>query len=264
MDIRRCIAAAAAAFFASAAHAGSYTDIWFDPQQPGWGVSIVHQDENAFATLFLYGPDGRPTWYVASDAHAIAFSGIDGSPLFHGTLYKTEGSWFGAPFDAARSRTTPVGELYLEARGKDRIRLEYTADGVSGARIIQRFSFEQPIVSGGFEAQWRLQQARAGQRIGILLLNGELLMQFLDGQAEVTVLDQFGRTCVLRGPYTLAGKLVNASGTYSCNKGETLAGTFALSDVEATAHGVTGFLRLEGDGLVQAGTFAGAAWVSRP
>ena len=263
MPFRQCIAALAA-FFGLAAHAGSYTDIWFDPQQPGWGVSIVHQDDNAFATLFVYGPDGRPTWYVSPDAHAIAFSGIDGSPLFRGTLYKTEGSAFGAPFDAARSRTTPVGDFYLEVRAKNRILLEYTVDGVSGSRLIQRFSFEQPIVSGGFEAQWRLQQTRSGQRIGLLLLNGELSMQFLDGQAEITLLDQFGRTCSLRGPYTLSGKLVGASGTYSCNKGETLAGTFTMTDIEATAHGVTGFLRMEGDGLLQAGTFAGAAWVSRP
>ena len=263
MALRRFIAALAA-FAALAAQAGSYTDIWFNASEPGWGVSIVHHEDNAFATLFVYGPDGKPTWYVSPDAHAIAFSGLDGSPTFRGGLYKTEGSSVGAPFDAAKSRSTPVGDFFIEVLGKDRIRLEYTIDGVTGTKEIERFSFEQPITSGGFEATFRLRQARDARVIGILLLNGELLMQFTGGQAEITILDQLGRTCVLRGSYATAGKLVNASGTYSCNTGETLTGTFQATDIEATTHGVTGFLKMDGDGLSQSGTFGGAAWVSRP
>ncbi len=49
-----------------------YTDLWWNPQENGWGMNVVQQGETAFITLFVYGPDDKPTWYVASAAQVFA------------------------------------------------------------------------------------------------------------------------------------------------------------------------------------------------
>jgi hypothetical protein len=52
------------------AGASDYTDIWFNPSEQstaggGWGVNVVQSDAFLFLTFFVYGPDNKPTWYVA-------------------------------------------------------------------------------------------------------------------------------------------------------------------------------------------------------
>ena len=44
-----------------------FSDLWFNPAESGWGVNLNHQMDVIFATLFVYGPDGKAKWYVASD-----------------------------------------------------------------------------------------------------------------------------------------------------------------------------------------------------
>jgi len=43
------------------------------PGEDGWGMNIAQQGDTLFATVFVYGSDRRPTWYVAS---SITYSGI--------------------------------------------------------------------------------------------------------------------------------------------------------------------------------------------
>ena len=64
------------------------SDIWWVHTESGWGIQFVQNDNTIFATLFVYGPDGQPTWYSAT-------LGYQGSLTWSGTLYKTTGPWFG-------------------------------------------------------------------------------------------------------------------------------------------------------------------------
>jgi hypothetical protein len=91
MPFRNILAALVAAASLHAA-AGEYTDLWWNPQESGWGANIVQQGETAFVTLFVYGPDGEPTWYVAPAARTFAFD-ASGRPALRGTLYRTKGPW---------------------------------------------------------------------------------------------------------------------------------------------------------------------------
>ena len=83
------------------AFAANLSDLWWNPQESGWGANIVQQGEKAFVTLFVYGPDGEPTWLVSPDAAVRGYS-AQGLPWFEGTLYRVRGSWFGGAFDATR------------------------------------------------------------------------------------------------------------------------------------------------------------------
>ena len=79
MPIRILLALALAAnafdAFATPQHQ-NMTDMWFNPAESGWGLNLIHQGDTLFATLFVYGPDGQPRWYVAS-----SLVGGDDGPL---------------------------------------------------------------------------------------------------------------------------------------------------------------------------------------
>ena len=75
--------------FATTVHAGQYSDLWFNPAESGWGVNVVQQAETAFVTLFAYGQDGKPVWYVAPSANIVAFAST--GPIFSGRQLQTIG-----------------------------------------------------------------------------------------------------------------------------------------------------------------------------
>jgi hypothetical protein len=260
-NLKTAFAAALAFFAAFAAHAGTFSDIWFNPQEPGWGVSIVQQSDTAFVTLYVYGPDGKPTWYVATEARITAY-GAGALPLFAGTLYRTEGSWHAGPYDPARAKLVAVGEVQLETLAKDRMRVHYTVDGVSLAKEITRFGFSQPIELGNYVAQFNLRQARAGAPFGMLYVQADMLVHFdsQTGRGYVRADDQLGRRCEYRGPYQLTGKLIRFSGDFTCSSGDAQAGSFEMTDVEVTANGITGYLRATSGTHTQYGRFAALLW----
>jgi hypothetical protein len=41
------------------------SDMWWNPDESGWGVNVIMQKDVAFATFFLYDTARNPTWYVA-------------------------------------------------------------------------------------------------------------------------------------------------------------------------------------------------------
>ena len=82
----------------------SYSDLWWNPAESGWGINLNQQGDIIFATWFTYGDGGRNEWYVMSNASKQA----DGS--FKGDIYQTTG----VPFaqingQAARQGLATVG-----------------------------------------------------------------------------------------------------------------------------------------------------------
>ena len=58
------------------------SDLYWIHTESGWGIQIVQGMNTIFATLFVYGADGQPTWYVATLVTTAPFN-------WSGTLYKT-------------------------------------------------------------------------------------------------------------------------------------------------------------------------------
>jgi len=254
--------ASLAACAALGAHA-NYTDLWYNPQESGWGVNVVQQLETAFVTLFVYGPDGEPTWYVASDAPVVAY--MPGAlPLFSGTLYRTRGPWHGGPFDPSRVEITPVGTVWLEALAKDRMRVTYRVQGMEVVREVVRQTWQVPIAGANYAASFNLRQAPvpSGTPFGTLRFQADVLLHIDDGAAFMRAEDDLGRRCEYRGAHRQSGKLATVAGTFQCSAGsagiDSASGTFEISDFEVTSHGVTGYLRTASSQLIQYGRFAGA------
>lgn len=260
MKISAKIAAVVLACFASGAQAGQYSDMWWNPAQSGWGMGVVQQLETAFVTLYVYGADGRPTWYVGPSVHVYAYSSA-GLPQFSGTLYRTTGPWHGGAFDPASVQVSVAGTLALEVRGRNSIRVTYTADGATVTRDVVRQTWEIPILAANYQATFSLRQSVPGHApFGTLQYTGDALMHVDEGRVFLRVDDQLGRRCEYRGPYTQTGKLAEASGTFSCVpvSGSNLpaSGTFQLNEVDVAVHGITGVLRTFSASLNESGRFA--------
>lgn len=112
----------------------NYTDLWWNPNESGWGINLNHQANLMFATLFTFAPDGRNLWLVASDLSRQP----DGS--FTGPLYRTTGPVFNAqPWTAVS--VTQVGTMTIAFNGADAATLTYTFNGTSVTKQISRQRF---------------------------------------------------------------------------------------------------------------------------
>src|ERR1041385_3394453 len=96
--IRHTIAALLLALVSSIAVSASFStdqsDLWWaDPpgSENGWGIQLVQSGSTIFATMFVYGPWGTPTWYVATISPPAG-----GQFVWSGDLFTTTGSPFGA------------------------------------------------------------------------------------------------------------------------------------------------------------------------
>src|SRR5689334_23573685 len=123
MSLRILLATAVSATALSAAatpQARDATGMWYDPAESGWGLNLIHQGNTLFATLFVYGADGAPKWFVASD--------VSGGPSsYTGTLRECTGAWFGGPYSARPFSCRDVGSLRFDL-GDDAGLVDYTVD----------------------------------------------------------------------------------------------------------------------------------------
>jgi hypothetical protein len=81
-----------------------FTDLWFNPAEAGWGVSLAQHGNNVFGVWYAYDTDGQPLWFVLP---GVQFTS---STAFSGTLYTTTGPYYGNPtFDASAVKATEAG-----------------------------------------------------------------------------------------------------------------------------------------------------------
>lgn len=118
----------------------NFTDLWWDPAESGWGMSINQGPANdVFAVWFTYDAAGNPAWYTlqpGSWVQATVFS------TYTGPIYRTTGPYFGGPFDPSRVTETPAGTGTLSFRDSSHGEFRYTIGGISGAKQIERMPIE--------------------------------------------------------------------------------------------------------------------------
>lgn len=117
----------------------SFTDLWNNPTESGWGLGIAHQGDVMFLTWFVYDEAGTPEWLVASNC--AVKSGGDGCT---GALYSTSGPRgpaAGVPFDPSKMNVVVRGEIDVTFDGPDAAVIRYKVDGQSGAKAIIRQIF---------------------------------------------------------------------------------------------------------------------------
>ena len=114
----------------------SFTALWWNPAESGWGINFNNQGNTLFATLFTYeAAGGAPMWLVMSSGTRQP----DGV-TFSGPLYRTTGPAFNANPVTGVSVAT-VGTMSVTFSSSNAAVLNYTVNGTTVRKDIQRQVF---------------------------------------------------------------------------------------------------------------------------
>ncbi len=117
----------------TAAPAVNYSDLWWNPAESGWGMSVNQGVNNQlFAIWFVYDATGNATWYTLEPGQ------WQGSTFFSGIVNKASGPYFGAAFDPSKVTQHQAGTGTLTFTDASHARFDYTIDGVKGSKLIER------------------------------------------------------------------------------------------------------------------------------
>jgi hypothetical protein len=224
------------------ARAADYTDLWFIPAESGWGVNVVQSDNFMFLTFFIYGMDGKPTWYTAD----LAWDGM----AYSGGLYLTQGTYFPLPWNPANSSTQQVGtaQFLPNALNAYQATLTYTVNGVGTVvKAIERQSLTIIAIAGSYvggQAGGYTSCSQSNQNGGYTDNFNLDVTQQTNGIATLTFdYSQAGATCVLSGPLEQHGQLYRIAGaSYQCTGGLQYSTTATVYEFKATAQGIEGRL----------------------
>ncbi len=108
--------------------------LWSTPGEGGWGISIAHQGEMLFPVWYTYNAQGRPIWHTSTPTRQA-----DGSYL--GDLFRFDGIPFHQINNApAYQPAVTVGSGRYTLLEDGRLRFDYTIDGISQSKTIQRIA----------------------------------------------------------------------------------------------------------------------------
>ncbi len=85
-------------------HAENYSDMWWNPGESGWGITIADHETQLFAVWYAYDTDGSPVWFTVPGGRFSA-----DRRFFSGDLYRTTGPSFAGAFNPGAVVTSKVG-----------------------------------------------------------------------------------------------------------------------------------------------------------
>jgi hypothetical protein len=213
-----------------------YTDVYYDHtsatvNEDGWGVFLVQSDTTIFISFFVYGADGKATWYTAQLTD-------DGSGRYTGTLYSIAGTYFANPWQGYT--ISPAGTVVFAPSDIYHATLTYTVTGVGTiVKPLVRQTLAPYKMSGNYSG------SMAGS-IGGMACNPAVADPMFrasyglavpqTGDTAATLVFTFvdtthsGIVCTAAGPLTHFGRL------YQMGQGTTVACTGPGQDGNARAY----------------------------
>lgn len=237
----------------AAPSAGDVTDLWWNPSESGWGVNLMQQSNKVFATFFLYGADGRASWYVSPDMQGDSANG-DQPIRFRGNLYETSGPIVGTTFDPARVTRRVAGTVTFEYHRPSDGVITYSVDGTTVSKRVTRQTWAMNEIAGDY---WVKRATRSTCTSGGVGMNALGRMAVRRSGMAVTLSSESGPwlTCQYTGTYLQEGRMGRITGNYAC--GDGTSGPFTLSEVEVTDMGFTARYQATERGCSVAGNFGG-------
>ena len=114
----------------------NYTDLWFNPQEPGWGIALTQQAGVIFAAWYVYDNSGNPVWYVVPNC-PVDSTGNRCS----GAVYRTTGPPLGTSFDPSQVQVFAAGSMVFNFDDPNNGTLSYLADSLFVTKRITRELF---------------------------------------------------------------------------------------------------------------------------
>ena len=142
----RALALAALASLPARAVTGStdYSGLWYNASESGWGMNVIQQEQILFITLFIYGANSQPTWFVASGA-SFTSANSAGDRTYTGPLYATTGTPFSTtPFNPGSVTVAQVGTITFVGGADGTATVSYTANSSTVNKAVVRQTWAQP------------------------------------------------------------------------------------------------------------------------
>jgi hypothetical protein len=241
--VAACLLALAASLMPMAVPAGNtwgtdLSDLWWNPDESGWGANIAHQSDVIFLTLFVYGSDSKVRWYVAPALKAAS----DVQPYgFTGTLYETTGPYLGgALFPPGNVVNRAAGTVTLTFTRVDQAFINYTVDGVSVTKAIERQTFRANNLTGSYlgaviATRTGCGPAPADSADGNFEKFSQITVSHNGSAISLISTLAGGPTCTYTGSYVQFGRMGQASGSVACSNGNV--GAFNFLETEASYQG---------------------------
>jgi len=231
---------------ASALRPADVGDIYWNPNESGWGLQVSDQGDLLALTFYVYGTDNKPTWFTALLSYSTTNAG--GARVYTGNLYANTGPYFGVPFASGPAVVARLaGSATFQADTGTTATLTYTVDGVTVNKSIERFAYNLMNLSGtGYIGAFIELDTSCNNPAnnGPVALSGTFNITHNPPQPQVTMAVTFISgvvmlSCTYMASYSQAGRLgALNNGTYSCANGD--AGTFSGHDIELTSQGILG------------------------
>ena len=208
------------------------SDLWWNPNESGWGMQLVHRGSVIFATIFVYDQTRTPIWYSATLNYT-------NNLVWTGDLIQTSGPWFGTvPFNPALVTIRRVGSLTWTATSVNSGTLTYSVDGVFIAKNIVR----QLTVFDNFSGAYRGAAHEDVVGCNNPSFNGtseqNSTLTITQSGTAASVSGTFGNgVCTYSGTFSQAGQMGQIDGSFSCNSGDF--GSFSIYEMQVNTSGVT-------------------------
>lgn len=245
----------------SSARALEYTDVWYDQNEPGWGVLLVQSSTFQFLAFYLYGQNGGPRWYTAQITD-------DGTGKYTGGVYASTGTWWAAPWNPSAQSTTQIGTATFQPTDTYHATLTFTVTGEGTfTKPLVRTTLTPYDMSGNYSGSVSGSQTScANPSNNTNAFRGRYQLTATKvADASITLTLTFvdnvnnGLVCTVSGPLTHLGRLYQmANAQYSCSlQGTTLFTTTATVDaLHPTGQGIEGHLTAQANGCNQSFHFA--------
>jgi hypothetical protein len=197
------------------------SDLWWNPAESGWGLQLVQEHDFAFATIFVYGSDGRPTWFSGQLT-------VGSGTVFSGPLYVTSGPYFAGAFNPLNVGVRAVGNMTFSLTSVSTAQLQYTVDGLTVTKQIQRQTLRADSYNGSYFIALNLTQSGCFNPANNGVFSGALGITVSQTPTTMSMAWVFATNdvCTYSGSYSQAGKFGRFSGPFSCTSGETGSMTF--------------------------------------
>ena len=168
------IAFCCAAMISHVAQAQNYSDIWWNPNESGWGITLADHDTQLFGVWYTYDTNGNPTWYVIQGEKFT-----QAKRFFSGDIYQTAGPAYNTTFNTNLVSNAKVGTASFDFASPGLAPgialFTYTVGSITQTKQIQRQPFGNAAADWGAdytdiwwnakESGWGLTLAQHGNNV---------------------------------------------------------------------------------------------------
>ncbi len=226
------LALAAAVVAPPATAAPELTDLWWNQDEPGWGVNFVQADSFIFATFFVYGPTNKPVWYTGQMTR-------DANGIWKGGLYASSGSFFGAPYSSTLRAIDLVGNVTFTPVSESEGDLTYNVGAVEVAKTIRRQTLQDIDLDGAYAGALITDVYNCDDNRPLVTARRFVdvtASPFPGGTTRIDFTFATGGACSFSGKANQAGRMFRIdNASYSCGTGPA-----TVYELKATSLGLEG------------------------